>query len=303
MSVKVDSLTKIYGSQRAIDSISFEVKSGEIVGFLGPNGAGKSTTMKIISCFTLPTSGNAFVNGIDILTDPVEIRRNIGYLPEHNPLYEDMYIREYLLFIAQLHKISGSYSKRVSEMIELTGLTPERHKKIQELSKGFKQRVGIAQALIHNPDVLLLDEPTSGLDPNQVVDIRKLIVDIGKTKTVILSSHIMQEVQAMCNRVIIINEGKIVADDKTESLVAKTDKGILIQVEFKKAIKRADLNKLKGLIHAENQQGKWLLKLNDIKSREFVFEFAVQTGNTILEMSPIRENLEQVFQQITNTKQ
>ncbi|MBT3300909.1 MAG: gliding motility-associated ABC transporter ATP-binding subunit GldA [Bacteroidetes bacterium] len=303
MSVKVDSLTKIYGSQRAIDSISFEVKSGEIVGFLGPNGAGKSTTMKIISCFTLPTSGNAFVNGIDILTDPVEIRRNIGYLPEHNPLYEDMYVREYLFFIAQLHKISGSYSKRVSEMIELTGLTPERHKKIQELSKGFKQRVGIAQALIHNPDVLLLDEPTSGLDPNQVVDIRKLIVDIGKTKTVILSSHIMQEVQAMCNRVIIINEGKIVADDKTESLVAKTDKGILIQVEFKKAIKRADLNKLKGLIHAENQQGKWLLKLNDIKSREFVFEFAVQTGNTILEMSPIRENLEQVFQQITNTKQ
>jgi len=303
LSVKVDSLTKIYGSQRAIDSISFEVKSGEIVGFLGPNGAGKSTTMKIISCFTLPTSGNAFVNGIDILTDPVEIRRNIGYLPEHNPLYEDMYVREYLFFIAQLHKISGSYSKRVSEMIELTGLTPERHKKIQELSKGFKQRVGIAQALIHNPDVLLLDEPTSGLDPNQVVDIRKLIVDIGKTKTVILSSHIMQEVQAMCNRVIIINEGKIVADDKTESLVAKTDKGILIQVEFKKAIKRADLNKLKGLIHAENQQGKWLLKLNDIKSREFVFEFAVQTGNTILEMSPIRENLEQVFQQITNTKQ
>lgn len=212
MSIVVSSLTKIYGTQRAVDNISFELKKGEIVGFLGPNGAGKSTTMKMITGYLPPTSGTISVCGFDVLDKPMEVRKRVGYLPEANPLYYDMYVREYLELSAGIHKLDR-VQERIEEMIVLTGLTKEAHKKIGMLSKGYKQRVGLAQAMLHNPDVLILDEPTSGLDPNQIVEIRDLILRIGKEKTVLLSTHIMQEVEAMCSRVIIISNGNVVAND------------------------------------------------------------------------------------------
>ncbi|MFC2114366.1 gliding motility-associated ABC transporter ATP-binding subunit GldA [Bacteroidota bacterium] len=299
MSVLVENLTKLYGSQKAVDSISFEVKRGEVVGFLGPNGAGKSTTMKIISCYTLPSSGSVHVNGFDIYEQSLKVREKIGYLPEQNPVYEDMYVKEYLLFIAGIHKLGKLTKKRVEEMIDLTGISPERHKKIGELSKGYRQRVGLAQALIHDPDVLLLDEPTSGLDPNQVVEIRKLISEIGKTKTVILSSHIMQEVQAMCNRVIIINKGKIVADDQTDKLLKDFSGRIVIRVEFKNPVKENELKALKGIEKVVSQKDAWLFNLRSQEAKEEIFNFAKQTNNAILEMKTEGENLENVFQQLT----
>jgi ABC-type multidrug transport system, ATPase component len=217
MSIVVSSLTKIYGTQKAVDNISFELKKGEIVGFLGPNGAGKSTTMKMITGYLPPTSGNISVCGYDVLDKPMEVRKRVGYLPEANPLYFDMYVREYLELSAGIHKLDN-VKNRIEEMITLTGLTKEAHKKIGMLSKGYKQRVGLAQAMLHNPDVLILDEPTSGLDPNQIVEIRDLILRIGKEKTVLLSTHIMQEVEAMCSRVIIIASGNVVADDSLGNL-------------------------------------------------------------------------------------
>ncbi|CAN5249047.1 hypothetical protein BH09BAC6_BH09BAC6_34840 [soil metagenome] len=216
MSINVASLTKVYGKQKAVDSISFSAKPG-VLGFLGPNGAGKSTTMKILTCFIPQTSGTASVCGFDVTTQPLEVRRHIGYLPESNPLYLDMYVKESLAFIAGIHQMH-SPAGRIAEVIEQTGLGPEQHKKIGQLSKGYRQRVGLAQAILHNPDVLILDEPTSGLDPNQLIGIRQLITDLGKTKTVILSTHIMQEVEAVCSQVIIINKGKIVADDTLDGL-------------------------------------------------------------------------------------
>jgi len=216
MSISVESLTKIYGSQKAVDGISFNAAPG-VLGFLGPNGAGKSTTMKILTGYIPQTSGNASVCGFDVETQAVEVKRNIGYLPESNPLYPDMYVRESLQFIANIHKIHQP-EKRIDEIIEQTGLTPERHKKIGQLSKGYRQRVGLAQAILHDPQVLILDEPTSGLDPNQLIGIRQLIRDLGKTKTIILSTHIMQEVEAVCNEVIIVNKGKIVANDSLDDL-------------------------------------------------------------------------------------
>ena len=216
MSISVESLTKVYGSQKAVDGISFNAAPG-VLGFLGPNGAGKSTTMKILTGYIPQTSGNASVCGFDVETQAVEVKRNIGYLPESNPLYPDMYVRESLQFIANIHKIHQP-EKRIDEIIEQTGLTPERHKKIGQLSKGYRQRVGLAQAILHDPQVLILDEPTSGLDPNQLIGIRQLIRDLGKTKTIILSTHIMQEVEAVCNQVIIVNKGKIVANDSLDDL-------------------------------------------------------------------------------------
>jgi ABC-2 type transport system ATP-binding protein len=216
MSISVESLTKIYGPQKAVDGISFTASPG-VLGFLGPNGAGKSTTMKILTGFIPQTSGKASVCGFDVETQALEVKRNIGYLPESNPLYQDMYVKESLAFIANIHQIDQP-EKRINEIIELTGLTPEQHKKIGQLSKGYKQRVGLAQAIIHDPQVLILDEPTSGLDPNQLIGIRQLIRDLGKTKTIILSTHIMQEVEAVCSQVIIINKGKIVANDSLEGL-------------------------------------------------------------------------------------
>jgi ABC-2 type transport system ATP-binding protein len=219
MSIHVESLTKVYGPQKAVDSISFSARPG-VLGFLGPNGAGKSTTMKILTGFIPQTSGKASVCGFDVETQALEVKRNIGYLPESNPLYQDMYVKESLAFIAGIHKIPEP-EKRINEIIELTGLTPEQHKKIGQLSKGYRQRVGLAQAILHDPQVLILDEPTSGLDPNQLIGIRQLIRDLGKTKTIILSTHIMQEVEAVCDQVIIINKGKIVANDTLEGLRKK----------------------------------------------------------------------------------
>jgi len=219
MSILVESLTKVYGAQKAVDTISFSAKPG-VLGFLGPNGAGKSTTMKILTCFIPQTAGKALVCGYDIEKQPLEVKRNIGYLPESNPLYLDMYVKESLAFIASVHQMQ-SPQKRIDDIIEQTGLGPEQHKKIGQLSKGYRQRVGLAQAILHNPSVLILDEPTSGLDPNQLIGIRQLILDLGKTKTVVLSTHIMQEVEAVCDHVIIINKGKIVADDTLNGLRGK----------------------------------------------------------------------------------
>ena len=221
MSISIKNLTKIYGEQKALDNINIEIEQGQIVGLLGPNGAGKSTMMKILTCFIPPTEGEVKVCGYDIFDNPMQVRANIGYLPEQNPLYYDMYVREFLMFIAGIHKIDKKIRKqRVEEIIELTGISKEVNKKISMLSKGYKQRVGIAQALIHDPKVLILDEPTTGLDPNQLVEIRDLIKQVGQTKTVLLSTHIMQEVEAVCSRVIIINNGKLVADDQTQHLAA-----------------------------------------------------------------------------------
>ena len=226
MSISVQGLTKIYGNQKAVDGISFSAKPGRVLGFLGPNGAGKSTTMKMLTCFIPQTAGAATVGGFDITTEPLEVRRNIGYLPETNPQYLDMYVKESLAFIADIHQIPNAKT-RIAEVIEQTGLGPEQHKKIGQLSKGYRQRVGLAQAIIHNPDVLILDEPTSGLDPNQLVGIRQLIRDLGKSKTIILSTHIMQEVEAICDHVIIINRGKIVADDTLNGLKSKHNVNML----------------------------------------------------------------------------
>jgi ABC-2 type transport system ATP-binding protein len=228
MSIRVQSLTKIYGGQKAVDDISFNAGPG-VLGFLGPNGAGKSTTMKILTCFIPQTSGTASVCGFDVITRPLDVRRHIGYLPESNPLYLDMYVKESLGFIAGIHKIQVP-EKRISRIIEQTGLGPEQHKKIGQLSKGYRQRVGLAQAILHDPDVLILDEPTSGLDPNQLIGIRQLILDLGKTKTIILSTHIMQEVEAVCNKVIIINKGKIVADDTLQNLRSANNDSTLEQI-------------------------------------------------------------------------
>lgn len=219
MSIIVKNLTKVYGKQKALNDVSLSIEDGEIVGLLGPNGAGKSTMMKILTCFIPPTSGDVKVCGYNIFDNPMEVRRSIGYLPEQNPLYYDMYVREFLLFVAGIHRIEKKLRReRVEEIIELTGLSKEVNKKIAALSKGYKQRVGIAQALIHEPEVLILDEPTTGLDPNQLVEIRTLIKEVGKTKTVLLSTHIMQEVEAVCSRVVIINNGRLVADDETKHL-------------------------------------------------------------------------------------
>src|SRR4051812_24372281 len=247
MSIKVVSLTKIYGSQKAVDNISFEIKKGEIVGFLGPNGAGKSTTMKMITGYLPPTSGTAVVCGFDVQQQPMEVRKRIGYLPEANPLYYDMYVREFLEFTAGVHGLGKESKRRIEEMISLTGLGKEAHKKINALSKGYKQRVGLAQAMLHDPEVLILDEPTSGLDPNQILEIRDLIKSLGSKKTVLLSTHIMQEVQAMCSRVIIINNGQIVADDTVEHLQKANIKQDVLIVTFEKEINAGLFKELKTL--------------------------------------------------------
>ncbi|MBB6110832.1 ABC-2 type transport system ATP-binding protein [Mucilaginibacter lappiensis] len=228
MSIRVESLSKVYGTQKAVDSISFSAEPG-VLGFLGPNGAGKSTTMKILTCFIPQTSGTASVCGFDVMSQSLEVRRHIGYLPESNPLYLDMYVKESLGFIAGIHKVQEP-EKRIAAIIEQTGLGPEQHKKIGQLSKGYRQRVGLAQAILHNPDVLILDEPTSGLDPNQLIGIRQLILELGKTKTIILSTHIMQEVEAVCNQVIIIDKGKIVANDTLLGLRQKNNDHTLEQI-------------------------------------------------------------------------
>jgi ABC-2 type transport system ATP-binding protein len=298
MTIKVTNLSKIYGSQKALDSISFEAHKGEILGFLGPNGAGKSTTMKILTGYIPASSGQAFINGTEINENSIAIRKEVGYLPELNPLYTDMYVKEFLLFIANSYGITDGANQAAEEMISKTGLSLERKKKISQLSKGYKQRVGLAAAMIHNPSVLILDEPTSGLDPNQVSEIRNLIKEIGKNKTVILSSHIMQEVEAMCDRVIIINRGKIVADDKIEKLQQSFSKEYIISVQFKniptiESIKGIDKN-LKVLA---TKDGFTITAKEDI--REKIAQKAAENNWLILSMNLEESSLEQVFQSLT----
>lgn len=298
MSVIVDRLTKVYGAQHALDEISFEVKPGDILGFLGPNGAGKSTTMKILTGYLPQTSGKASVCGFDVATQSIEVRKQIGYLPELNPLYTDMFVKEYLLFIAELQGVGKHAGKAVEEMIERTGLTPERRKKIGQLSKGYKQRVGLAQAMLHNPKVLILDEPTSGLDPNQVGEMRDLIRETGKDKMVILSTHIMQEVEAMCNRVVIINKGKIVADDRIERLQQKLSGEVVITVEFKNEIRESVLKQLDGVMSVKQKGKRYVLRCrSDV--REQLSVMAAQQGWILLSMSLEEDSLEDVFHKLT----
>lgn len=298
MSIIVDQLTKVYGEQTAVDQISFSVKSGEIVGFLGPNGAGKSTTMKMLTCFIPQTSGKASVSGFDTEKNSIDVRRNVGYLPEHNPLYPEMYVKEYLEFAARLNGMKKA-DKRIEEMIGLTGLTLERRKKIGQLSKGYRQRVGLAQAMLHDPKVLIMDEPTSGLDPNQLAEVRGLIKNIGKEKTVILSTHIMQEVQAICSRVIIINKGKIVADDSVEGIQAQQKGTTIIQVEFKEAVNHQLLKKISGVRSVKGDTKLVIEYYGDADIRENLFRFAVENKYTLLNMHIEKQNLEDVFHDLT----
>lgn len=299
MSVIVSGLTKLYGTQKALDGVSFEVKPGEILGFLGPNGAGKSTTMKILTGYLPQNAGTASICGFDVNTHSMEARKKIGYLPELNPLYTDMYIKEYLLFSASLMGLTGKIAnEKVETMIAKTGLTPERKKQINQLSKGYKQRVGLAAAMLHNPEVLILDEPTSGLDPNQVIEIRNLIKEIGKDKTVIFSTHIMQEVEAMCSRVIIINKGKLVANDAIENLQKQMQKAYVLTVEFKEDIQASSLSQLQGLVQTEKNGNQYRLKATkDI--REELSRLAQKNGWLILSMNLEENSLEDVFQSLT----
>ena len=300
MSIKVENITKIYGSQKALDEVSFEIKSGEIIGFLGPNGAGKSTMMKILTCYIPQTSGKAEVCGFDVKEQSLEVRKQVGYLPEHNPLYLDMYVKEYLAFIGGLHHIKN-VTARVKEMIETVGLQVEQNKKIGALSKGYRQRVGLAQALIHNPKVLILDEPTSGLDPNQLEEIRNLIKETGKEKTVMLSTHIMQEVEAVCDRVIIINKGKIVANDDTLHLQQNSSAKQVLRVEFDKEVSKSSLKKIEGVIEVNQLEGNnWhIITDADKDIRKEIFNYAVANGLSVLAMQKEEQKLEDIFKQLT----
>ncbi len=302
MSIQVENLVKIYGSQRALNGISFTAGKGQILGFLGPNGAGKTTTMKILTGFLFPTSGKASVCGFDLSESPLEAKRKIGYLPEHNPLYKDMYIREYLLTFAKISQIQNP-KKRVEELIELTGLTKEQNKLIGSLSKGYRQRVGLSQALLHDPEVLILDEPTSGLDPNQIQDIRDLIRNFGKEKTLIFSTHIMQEVKALCDRVIIINNGSIVADDPIDMLQEKLSDRQIVHVEFNKDLPIDLLKKIPG-VQSVRTNGKarfTVYSSNQKDLREMLFNFSVQNNYIIYEMNKDKNSVEEVFSLLTKS--
>ena len=301
MSIKVANITKNYGEQRALDNISFEVNTGEVVGFLGPNGAGKSTMMKILTCYIPQTSGEASVCGYDVAEKSLDVRKNVGYLPEHNPLYLDMYVKEYLQFISGLHHLKNVRA-RIAEMIDMTGLQIEQKKKIGALSKGYRQRVGLAQALIHDPKVLILDEPTTGLDPNQLGEIRNLIIEIGKQKTILLSTHIMQEVEAVCNRVIIVNNGKIVANDITSVLQrSQANNTQFITVEFDKETSVISLKNIEGVFDAKNMKGNtWKIEARTEKDiRTDIFQFAVKNDMAVLTLHKEEQRLEDVFKQLT----
>lgn len=302
MSVIVEQLSKVYGTQKAVDAISFEAEPGKILGFLGPNGAGKSTTMKIVTCFIPQTSGNVTVCGFDVIKDSLAVRNTIGYLPESNPLYTDMYVKEYLGFIAGMHKMGKETKSRIEEMIDKTGLVREQHKKIGQLSKGYRQRVGLAQAMLHNPKVLILDEPTTGLDPNQLVEIRALIKQLGKEKTVILSTHIMQEVEAVCDRIVIINKGVLVANEDTRTLQSKKEGTVGYKVEFDKTVTANQLKNINGVLQVTNLQGNtWSLNTNSqFDVRAEVFQFAVQNHLVLLSISKEEQSLETIFRQLTS---
>lgn len=297
MSIEVQNISKSYGAQKALDNVTFSVKKGEIVGFLGPNGAGKSTLMKILTTYINADEGTAKVNGNDVTLNPKAVQLSVGYLAEHNPLYLDLYVREYLSFNADVYRVAKS---RIEEVIQLTGLTSESHKKIGELSKGYRQRVGLATALLHNPDVLILDEPTTGLDPNQLVEIRNVIKNVGKNKTVFLSTHIMQEVEAICDRVIIINNGKIVTDKKLDKLISEIKEQV-IEVEFDKVIENTLFSKLSGLKAFKNTHDKvWELTFKtENDCRPIVFDFAQENGLKTLQLNLKSKNLEEIFREKT----
>lgn len=301
MTIELQNITKLYGEQKALDQVSLTINKGEITGLLGPNGAGKSTMMKIISCFLPPSSGEAHVYGFDVMEEPLKVKAKIGYLPEHNPLYPEMYVREYLHYVAGIYKMKDNIEERINKVVELTGLKVEQNKKIGALSKGYRQRVGLAQSLIHDPEILILDEPTTGLDPNQLVEIRELIKSIGKEKTVLLSTHIMQEVEAICDRVVIINHGKIVADEETSKLSQLLGNTETIQIELDKKIQLSELKKIKGVTN--------VIKINDLsfeiiaaideEIRKSLFQWAVKSDVQILNMNKKDSNLEHVFHQLT----
>jgi ABC-2 type transport system ATP-binding protein len=300
MSIEVKNVTKKYGEQKALDNVSFEIKTGEVVGFLGPNGAGKSTMMKIITGFIPANEGDIIVEGLNILDNPMKVRQIIGYLPENNPLYLDMYVKEYLEFVGGIYKLKN-IDKLVADIIHRTGLEVEQHKKIGALSKGYRQRVGLAQAIIHDPKVLILDEPTTGLDPNQIIEIRKLIQDLGKEKTIMLSTHIMQEVEAICDKVIVINKGQIVANDETKNIQSQNADIQVILVEFSSNPTEKELQSISGVTKIKKVIGKnWVVEAvtqNDI--RESIFNFAVKKNISVLSMQKKEKSIEEVFQELT----
>lgn len=301
MSIEVKQVTKLYGEQKALDDVSFEIKTGEVVGFLGPNGAGKSTMMKIITGFIPPTRGEVFVEGMDAVLHSMEVRKLIGYLPENNPLYLDMYVKEYLEFVASIYKLNNKRQK-VTDIIVQTGLNLESRKKIGALSKGYRQRVGLAQALIHDPKVLILDEPTSGLDPNQIVEIRNLISLVGKEKTIMLSTHIMQEVEAICDKIIILNKGQIVANDVTQNIHNQAQlQTRVVLVEFNTDPTPDDLLNISGITKAiQIKPNHWALEASTPDDvRQHIFNFAVSKGLTVLSMQKKEKTLEEVFQELT----
>jgi ABC-2 type transport system ATP-binding protein len=302
MSIEVKSLTKIYGEQKAVDNISFAVGKGEIVGFLGPNGAGKSTTMKIVTGYLLADAGEATVCGIDVKTAPLETKKKIGYLPEANPLYFDMYVREYLDFIADVHTIKNK-KEGIEEVIRTVGLTPESKKKVGQLSKGYKQRVGLAAALIHNPEVLILDEPTTGLDPNQIIEIREVIKQLGQNKTVLFSSHILQEVEAICDRVIIINKGKLVANDTLSILRNQSQNNNAIRVTFKETIDSSLLQDLNGVAAVNKlNTNEWELVSNQVnETKRLLLELSLQHNLNIVSLQSGEQSLEDVFRSLTGS--
>ena len=302
MSIVVKNVTKLYGQQKALDNVSFDIQKGQVAGFIGPNGAGKSTMMKIITGYIPPTSGEVFVNDLNTVENSIIIRKITGYLPEHNPLYPDMYIIEYLKYVAGLYGIHNHITELTDEIMRKTGIVEERKKKIGALSKGYRQRVGLAQALIHDPEILILDEPTSGLDPNQIVEIRSLISELGKEKTVILSTHIMQEVEAICDRVIIIDKGKIVADEEQDKIASPNFESVqTLIVEFNKEISPELLQAVAGIGQVFNTSANtWLIQaLTGKDIREEIFEFAVKHGLKVLLMQIKEKKLEDVFRELT----
>jgi len=298
MSIEVKEVSKIYGSQKALDNVSFSIQKGEIVGFLGPNGAGKSTMMKIITCFLPQSAGEVKVCGFDVSADPMEVKKRVGYLPEHNPLYLDMYVKEYLGFIAGLHKIENK-KERVAEIVEQVGLQLEQHKLIGALSKGYRQRVGLAQALIHDPEVLILDEPTTGLDPNQIEEIRNLIKKVGKSKTVMMSTHIMQEVEAVCDRVIIVNKGNLVADDSSGGISKSKKNEFVLKVEFGAIASEKMLLEIPNVTKAQNVNGNVWLVASTSDVRDAIFNFSVSNKLSVLELQKVEQSLEDVFKSLT----
>ena len=301
MSIEIKNVTKEYGLQKALNDISFTVNKGEILGFLGPNGAGKSTLMKIITCYIPPTSGTVIVDGYDVLEDSLEIRKKVGYLPEHNPLYLDMYVKEYLNFIAGLHKLSKKKEK-VANVVDLVGLELEQNKKIGELSKGYKQRVGLAQALIHEPNVLILDEPTSGLDPNQLADIREVIKKIGKEKTVMFSSHIMQEVEAICDRIVIINRGNLLVDKDASQILNANSNRQIVKVEFDKPVSKTELKQIVGVNKVKQlNENEWeIISTQPEDLRAEISKFAGSKGLLVLSLQKETQKLENVFKELTH---